>query len=59
MPASNRKFWENKIKRNKERDIEVTHEYKRLSWKVLRFWEHSVNEDIGKVIDKTINFIKQ
>lgn len=52
MPASNRKFWLAKIKRNRERDKEVNREYKRINWKVMRFWEHQIKKDVSKIISK-------
>ena len=33
-PSSNKKFWENKIKRNIERDKEVNKYYRKIGWKV-------------------------
>mgnify|MGYP002619771559 FL=1 len=57
MPKSNREFWEKKIKRNVDRDMEVTKYYKSRSWTILRFWEHEVKQDLGSVIDRIINSI--
>jgi DNA mismatch endonuclease, patch repair protein len=39
-PKSNRKFWDTKIARNRERDREVSCELRNLGWRVLRIWEH-------------------
>lgn len=52
MPMTNRKFWRKKINRNKEKDKEVNREYRRMGWKVLRFWEHQIKKDMLKVIRK-------
>ena len=41
-PKSNRKFWDAKIARNRERDREVTLELRRLGWRVIRIWEHDL-----------------
>jgi len=41
-PKSNRKFWDAKIARNRERDRQVTHELRRLGWRVIRIWEHAL-----------------
>jgi len=43
-PASNKKFWLKKIQDNKKRDRAVNLEYKRMGWKILRFWEHELNK---------------
>lgn len=42
MPKENRRFWQAKITRNRERDREVGAELRRLGWKVLRVWEHEL-----------------
>ena len=39
-PKSNRKFWDAKITRNRDRDREVSRELRRLGWHVVRIWEH-------------------
>jgi len=38
-PQTNPLFWQNKFKRNKERDIEVRNELKALGWNTLVIWE--------------------
>ena len=57
IPKSNREFWEKKIKRNIDRDMEVTKYYKSRNWNILRFWEHEVKQDLDSVIDRIINAI--
>lgn len=42
MPASNKKYWNSKIERNKIRDKKITKELKMKSWKVIRVWEHEI-----------------
>ena len=44
MPATNKKYWISKIKRNKERDKEVNEHYKKTSWKIVRIWEHEIKK---------------
>lgn len=39
MPKSNKKFWTNKFKRNKERDKEVGKYLRSRGWVVIRIWE--------------------
>ena len=41
-PESNRKFWDTKIARNRERDRQVSRELRRLGWRVIRIWEHAL-----------------
>lgn len=38
-PRQNRKFWDEKIARNRERDHLVTRRLRQLGWTVLRLWE--------------------
>ena len=42
LPNSNKKYWEQKIKRNKERDKEVNKHYKKSDWEVVRILEHDL-----------------
>jgi DNA mismatch endonuclease, patch repair protein len=57
MPSSNVEYWEKKLKRNIERDIEVTEHYKNMGWNILRIWEHEVKNDLDGTIDKIADFI--
>ena len=52
MPNSNRSYWVEKIKRNRERDKKVTRHLKKNGWKVLRFWEHSIRKDLPGCLKK-------
>lgn len=55
---SNQDFWIKKIIRNIERDKEVNKELKKLGWKVFRFWDFEIENDIDNVllkIKKAIN----
>jgi DNA mismatch endonuclease, patch repair protein len=42
LPATNRRFWTLKLKRNTERDRVVGRELKRSGWFVLRIWQHEL-----------------
>lgn len=53
IPATNKKYWEDKIERNKERDKEVRNHYKKADWKIVRIWEHSL-KNINKIVEKII-----
>ncbi|GIO21132.1 very short patch repair endonuclease [Oceanobacillus oncorhynchi subsp. incaldanensis] len=57
MPKTNTKFWEEKFKRNKERDREVNEYYKNRGWHIKRVWEHEIKNDIDKVIQDLTRFI--
>ena len=55
---SNRRFWENKIKRNIKRDIFVNKELKKLGWKVARFWDFQIMNNGEKCLKK-INLLAE
>ncbi len=40
LPKTNRRFWSEKIARNKARDAEVNGQYRKMGWSVYRVWEH-------------------
>ena len=44
IPATHKKFWTEKIERNKARDKEVNKHYKKRDWKVFRIWEHDLKK---------------
>jgi len=58
IPQTRKKFWEEKIARNKERDKEVNKHYKKIGWKVIRIWEHEFKKDMELFFQKVIRKIK-
>lgn len=54
---TNEHFWDEKIKRNRERDLENTIQLRDEGWTVLRFWESEIKEDIEKCVDKIVEVI--
>ncbi len=44
LPATRKKFWIEKINKNKKRDKEVGQHYKKISWRIIRIWEHDLNK---------------
>jgi DNA mismatch endonuclease (patch repair protein) len=56
-PSSNVEYWEKKLKRNVERDKEVTEFYKNNGWNILRVWEHEVKNNFEETIEKIASFI--
>jgi DNA mismatch endonuclease (patch repair protein) len=57
MPKSNRKYWVPKLQKNIQRDSEKNERLKRQGWKILRFWEHEV-ENESCVVDKIISAVQ-
>lgn len=49
LPRSNRSFWREKLRRNKERDRYVTRRLRREGWKVIRIWEHDLQRPAAAV----------
>jgi DNA mismatch endonuclease (patch repair protein) len=41
-PASNRKYWDEKVQRNRARDRAVVRALRAEGWKVVRIWEHQL-----------------
>jgi len=41
-PSSNKKYWDRKFVRNRERDQQVTRLLRKSGWRVLRVWEHDL-----------------
>ena len=56
MPKSNKKFWREKIERNKRRDRKVSRVLRGKGWRVLRVWEHAL---ATKKMDVTIRRIQR
>ena len=52
VPASNVNFWAKKLDANKHRDRLVTRTLKRLGWRVVRIWEHSLVGDGQRVASR-------
>ncbi len=49
---TNSDFWEEKIKRNIERDKEVNKRLKSEGWTVLRFWGRDIEKNTGVCLKK-------
>ena len=51
IPKSNIEYWQPKLKKNKQRDINTTRNLENKGWQVVRFWEHEI-QDIASAIMK-------
>lgn len=58
IPAVRKKYWTEKIMRNKARDKEVSKYYRRQDWKIFRIWEHDLNRNSMKEIEKVVKYLK-
>ena len=54
IPKSNRRFWLQKISRNRKRDREIDRAYKEMKWRVIRIWEHRLKKSYPEVLSKTL-----
>jgi len=50
-------FWRSKIEANRKRDKKNTQHLKRNGWNVIRIWEHNINKDITKEIERILKVI--
>ncbi|MFV5697280.1 very short patch repair endonuclease [Flavobacterium sp. ZT3R17] len=49
---TNTEFWQKKIERNMERDVEVNTNLESQNWKVLRFWSAEIEKNLEDCIAK-------
>jgi DNA mismatch endonuclease Vsr len=56
-PKSNVLYWQDKVKRNKQRDKEVTRVLRKEGWKVLRFWERDINRNLTKCVKRITRYL--
>lgn len=54
QPATNSRFWADKIARNIERDTETTEYLQQSGWTVLRFWEHEDPEAVADRVQQAV-----
>lgn len=52
--SANRERWVAKLRRNMERDRQVTSQLQSEGWIVLRFWESEVRNDPDAIVDRVI-----
>lgn len=59
MPKTNRYFWREKIRRNRERDEGVDFALRKLGWKVVRVWEHDIKKSTDRVVERLLNLVER
>ena len=61
IPKTNTEFWDNKVKRNKGRDLKVQHKLAAMGWHSITIWECELKpgkrEDTSKSLAYTLNKI--
>ena len=53
-PATHERYWDAKVRRNRERDLETSQRLQECGWTVLRFWEHELPAQSALVIRQTV-----
>lgn len=56
-PSTNTAFWDKKIATNMERDQLQSERLRGAGWRVLRFWEHSVEAEPDAVVQQIVESI--
>jgi DNA mismatch endonuclease (patch repair protein) len=47
---TNTEFWQKKIERNRQRDVEVNNHLETQNWKVIRFWSQEIEKNLENCI---------
>lgn len=50
-------YWQNKIKNNIIRDASNRRALKAKGWKIMRIWEHQLEKNLDKTIEKMLKFL--
>ena len=58
IPKSHTSFWDEKFKKNKERDIRKQEALFNLGWKVLIIWECEIKKNLGSCIQRVKEIIE-
>jgi DNA mismatch endonuclease (patch repair protein) len=58
-PKTNARFWRLRLEANVLRDQRVNLELKRLGHKVLRFWEHEVEDSLPTIVGRIERALKK
>jgi DNA mismatch endonuclease Vsr len=51
-PRANAAFWEEKLRRNQDRDISSAAALAEMGWLAVTIWEHEVRTDLDAVIER-------
>lgn len=51
MPKNNRAWWQTKLRRNQERDVEKDAALEAMGWLVLHYWEHDEPEEVADEVE--------
>ena len=54
---NHKRYWDEKIKQNRERDLDYTIRLRDDGWMVLRFWESEIRNDLYNCVQKVLDVI--
>jgi DNA mismatch endonuclease (patch repair protein) len=57
LPKTKKKYWQTKLLRNRERDIQNVRKLKQQGWKVLRLWECEIEKKPEWIKDVLYTFL--
>jgi len=57
VPKTRKTYWQTKLLKNRERDIQHLRELKKQGWKVLRLWECEIEKKPEWVKDRLYSFL--
>jgi len=53
-PSDNKEYWDEKRKRNMQRDIEVTDLFEKRGWTIIRIWECELKKKNRDILDEKL-----
>jgi len=59
MPKSNTRYWKAKIEGNRCRDRQVNAVLRKSGWKIIRIWEHNLNNNLSRSVLRIINALQK
>lgn len=58
VPRVRRAFWQTKIQTNRARDRRTSAKLRRRGFRVVRLWEHEVQQDATACVEKVVRALK-
>jgi len=52
-------FWKDKIRKNRERDKRNFAKLRRMGWRVIRVWQHSIEADLDGVVQRICEAVRE
>jgi DNA mismatch endonuclease (patch repair protein) len=52
-------FWKKKISKNRERDARNHRKLRKMSWTVIRLWQHEVQKEFENCIERIVSAVRK